>query len=242
MSLYSDDTSVDLLNLYTEEKWNALSEAEQKKEERAEKYWSEPIETVIPVTSVNEDGKTTLKRLSYRTPRYTWYAGRHDFIINMCYDKMAKKAITITFPERGIYSFDEMKIICQPMEHYADQVSALRSCVLENIDLHNDNGAHATNEVTGSISLDKAKILCLTVPYSSGWKAYVDGEEQEILQANTIFMALSLSAGNHDIRLVYRMPGMNTGIMISCAGILCLCLVILYRRKYKKLDLEETKK
>ena len=231
MSLYSEDESMDPLNLYTQETWEALTKEEQEAIERWDKYWTEPSEINISFASVNENGQKNQKKLSYRTPEFIWYAGRHNFVINLCYDEMAKNTIRITFPERGIYSFDSMEVICQPMKNYGDQVSALKENVLENVDLHNENAAFATNEVTGTISLNEKKILCLSVPYSSGWKAYVDGEEKKILQANTIFMALPLEKGNHEIRLVYHTPGMTAGIIVTCIGIFSLCVLILYKKR-----------
>lgn len=48
-----------------------------------------------------------------------------------------------------------------------------------------------TNTIQGNINLKKDKILCLAVPYSKGWKATVDGKEQELLQANTMYMGVT---------------------------------------------------
>ena len=53
------------------------------------------------------------------------------------------------------------------------------------------------DEVTGNISLDEDKYLVLSIPYQKGWTAYVDGEETELLRANYMYMALPLSAGEH---------------------------------------------
>ncbi len=235
MQLYSDDKTVDPLDLYTEKKYNKLSEEKKAKLEEKERYYVEPNETVITFTAQNSGGQISYKSLEYRTPRYIWYSGRHDFAVNMCYDELPKTSVTITFPEAGIYSFDSLEVICQPMENYSGQVEALRQETLTNVDLHNDNEVFGTNEVTGTISLSEPKILCLTVPYSKGWTAYVDGEEQELLPANTMFMALTLDEGEHEIRLVYHTPGLTAGIAVSCAGIASLALLaVCYRRKNKK--------
>ena len=52
-----------------------------------------------------------------------------------------------------------------------------RSEVLEDISVKN-------NRITGNIELSKDRILFLSVPYSAGWSAYVDGEETDILRAD----------------------------------------------------------
>lgn len=61
---------------------------------------------------------------------------------------------------------------------------ALKENVLKNIKMD-------TNTIQGNINLKKDKILCLAVPYSKGWKATVDGKEQELLQANTMYMGVT---------------------------------------------------
>ena len=49
-----------------------------------------------------------------------------------------------------------------------------------------------TNEITGDISVSEKKALVLSVPYSKGFTAYVDGKETKLQKANTMFMALEL--------------------------------------------------
>lgn len=234
-SMYSDDKKIDPFDLYTEEDWNALSEAERERQERRDQLYKEPSELWLQFDSRNTEGQVTTTGFFYRTPRYSWYAGRHDFAVNTCYDETAKTSITITFPSRGIYSFDELKVVCQPMDNYPEQIEALRSDCMEEVDLHNDNIAYATNKVTGKISLEESKILCVTIPYSTGWKAYVDGTERELLQANAMFMALSLEEGEHKLCFVYQTPGLTAGICFSGLGCLCFAGLLIIDLKKKKM-------
>ena len=89
--------------------------------------------------------------------------------------------------------------------------------------------------MTGKIALDKAKILCLTIPYSNGWTALVDGKPAKIYQANSMFMGLPLEAGTHEIELVYKTPGGKIGTGITEMGI-AACLMIYVVRRKKALD------
>lgn len=167
------------------------------------------------------------KSLNFFAPNNRWYNNRHDFLVNISYSEDARTSIAITFSESGIYSFDKLSVICQSMESYAEQVNALKQDVLEHVEIE-------TNEIRGDISLDTNKILCLSIPYSSGWTAYVDGKETELLQANTMYMALPLSAGMHDIHLVYQMPGEDIAMIFSLIGVCLLVGVIIWRKKSKK--------
>ena len=69
-----------------------------------------------------------------------------------------------------------------------------------------ENVKMGTNEIAGNISISKKKALVLSVPYSKGFTAYVDGKETKLQKANTMFMALELEPGSHEIRLTYCTP------------------------------------
>lgn len=183
----------------------------------------------IKVSANNLSGDKTETKFTFQTPKYQWYNNREDFLVNLFYSKEAKNSITITFPKPGVYRFDSIKVFCQPMDHYAQQIAALKEDVLENTDIHK-NDAFATSHVTGTITLKQPKILCLSIPYSKGWRAYVDGKRANLMQANTMYMGLTLEPGNHKIELIYETPGMKTGLIISGIGAVILTILILLRR------------
>ena len=128
---------------------------------------------------------------------------------------------------------DGIKIICQPMQSYEAAVLKLSDETLQNVQLFDDNAVHATNRVSGNINLSEAKLLVLAIPYSDGWSAYVDGEPQKILRANTMFCALSLEAGEHEITLRYRTPGLLLGTLVSFLGVLIFAGCLMYQRRFK---------
>lgn len=144
---------------------------------------------------------------------HKYSTGQKDYLINLGFHKRAQTYITIKFPRKGTYQFDDIQVICQPMNAYASQIETLKEDVMENTEI-------GTNTITGSIDLKQDKILCFSVPYSKGWRAYVDGKEQPLLKANIMYMALPLSKGMHTIQLRYRTPGLCIGIVLSCLGIL----------------------
>lgn len=65
--------------------------------------------------------------------------------------------------------------------------------------------------------------------YPAGWKAYVDGEEQEILRVNYILRGLNLDKGSHDVTFVYDPSSFRTGKNISMvSSIAIIALLLLY--------------
>ena len=65
----------------------------------------------------------------------------------------------------------------------------------------------AGNSVYGDIQSDGKEILFLSIPYSAGWKAYVNGKETKILRADYGFMACGLEEGENQVYFKYTTPG-----------------------------------
>ncbi len=162
----------------------------------------------------NESGD--ISKLSRFVPEtYFMFDGRENYLINLGYSGEARHELTITFQETGTYKLDDIELYALPMDNYPEQVEALRAEPMENIHW-------GTNELTGTVDLSGDKVLCVSVPYSKGWTATVDGEEVEILRGNYMFMCLPLTAGHHDIEFHYCSPGLKLGIGITA---LSLCAV-----------------
>lgn len=229
--LYSNDKSVDPNNLFTPADWKKLSPEKQSSLNAKSESAGKRTKLIFKLSC-----EKIKKAFDFRTEQDIYYQGRKDYKINLDYTEQPKKKIKLTLPLRGVYTFDSIDVYNLPMDGYEKQVSALRQDVLQNVDFHNDNGSMATSEITGDISLKENKFLCLTIPYSKDWTAYVDGKEVEILRANTAFSGLALTKGNHKIKLVYHTPGFKVGIVLSVVGFLALialAVVRIIRRKRK---------
>ncbi|MCC8068064.1 MAG: YfhO family protein [Clostridiales bacterium] len=208
----------------------ALSAYARKRVRRREKYWKEDTRITVKLTADGMDGGSS-GELNYFTPHYLWYGNRDDFMVNLGYEENARTTITLTFTKTGDYSFDSLEVLCQPMDHYTEQIAALGEEVMENVDFH-ETDRNATDQVTGTIRLENAKYLLLTIPYSAGWTAYVDGAEQELLRANTMYSALYLEAGEHEIILAYHTPGLAAGAMVSVVAVAIFLLMAVKRKRF----------
>lgn len=190
------------------------------------------VPTVADLTLQSSSGVT--KTIDYYTEDYTWYNDRHDFTVNLDHTEAAVTSITITFSEAGVYSFDSIEIICQPMDVYAEQVASLTKKGLENVSI-------GTDTICGNISLDKPQVLCFPIPYSAGWTAYVDREETTLYQANIKNMALVLDAGDHEVKLVYHTPYLRMGAGSSAAGFMGFSALLLLNAYRKRRSVKDKK-
>ena len=123
----------------------------------------------------------------------------------------------------GDYQIDQLTVCSQPMARYPAMLNKLREDVLEDI-------AYKGSTFTGRIDLKKDKILCLSIPYSKGWKAWVNGTPAKIIKANTMYMAIPLKKGVSKIRLHYCTPLLPQGLICFCAGLL-ICVILLVSEK-----------
>lgn len=220
--LYFGDGKFDPLNQYDDAHWNMLSKSSQELIRKERLFWSSP--TYVDLTYANADSKS--EQLRYYTDDHVNYADRHSFTMNLGYTEEPLSSVKISFSDRGIYTFDSIQIICQPMESYAEQIESLKEDTLQNV-------IFDTDTITGEITLNEPKLLCLSIPYSIGWSARIDGRDAKLYQANIQNMALDLDAGVHKIELTYETPLLQVGAFLSLFGIIILIIyIIVYERKH----------
>ena len=211
--------------LTSDAKWEKMTRYEKNQllhEDSRWRYWKESQKASITV-----GGDFPEKTVRIFTNKYNAYSGKHNFLCNTGYDSAAKESITLTFEKTGVYTFDSLKVYCQPMEKIDEQTEKLGEEVLTDVEV-------GTNTIRGNISLSKKKALVLSIPYSTGFTAYVDGKETELKQANTMYMALELPAGDHELLLTYRTPYLIPGICLTCLGVVCYIGLVLSDRTKRK--------
>lgn len=80
--------------------------------------------------------------------------------------------------------------------------------------------------VKGHISPKTPGLMFTSIPYDSGWTAYVDGRKAEVQTVAGAFVALDLDAGDHVIELKYFPRGLKAGIVLTLTGWLILALLM----------------
>lgn len=78
-------------------------------------------------------------------------------------------------------------------------------------------------KVEGTVNAKEDGLLYVSIPYESGWTAYVDGTETEITPVKNAMVALSVSAGEHTVTFKYVPAGFIPGTIIS---LLCLAIYV----------------
>lgn len=138
-----------------------------------------------------------------------------------------------------IYTTDEDKESISLIEADLDEqafeeaMAALGSNPLE-VTLAEDGHLKGTVRVT-----EAKKTLFTTIPYEKGWTIFVDGEKVAYKGFYNAFIQIPLlSAGKHEVEMVYHAPGLLYGAIISVVALIVfvvLCIIKKVKRSKKSL-------
>lgn len=155
------------------------------------------------------------KNLQLRNRNDDYYMGYDEFwvYVTELFEEDGKKYFDITFRADNTFSLPDIHVFSHKVD--LQSVEERKEHVLENVII-------GTNEITGTIMTEEQEWLFMSIPYSIGWRAFVDGEETEVLQANIGFSAIAVPGGEHEIRFEYRTPGIVAGAVISMLSAITL--------------------
>lgn len=188
--------------------------------------------TYCDITAVMGKQKKTIRAL---TNQWNWYFGREEYLFHLGMAQGAEGEILckIRFQFKGSFELEKLKVIAQGMGDYGETIQARKEHVLEHV-------AADKNRIRGDVTVPANQLLFLSIPYSEGWKAVVNGKETPIYRANTAYMALPLKAGKNAVELYYETPYLMLGAGVSLAGLLAwagywiICRVLAKREAGKK--------
>ena len=88
----------------------------------------------------------------------------------------------------------------------------------------------STTHFSGTMDILEDSTVLTTIPYSTGWKVWVDGQEVETYKILDSLLGFTISKGAHRIEYRYTTPFLLEGSLVSLASLLLLSY-ILYKRK-----------
>lgn len=91
---------------------------------------------------------------------------------------------------------------------------------------------YTSTTVEGKIVANSDGILFTSIPYDKAWKAFVDGEQVEVLKiANDGLIGINLEKGEHNIVFKYETSGLKLGIILTIISLIGLIGYIIYDKK-----------
>lgn len=157
-----------------------------------------------------------------------YYFGRKDYIVKINHQtSKAKEKVRLNFLSPGEYEFDDISLITVPKKDVLARLKKRKENSMKQIQ-------YEGNHFRGVYHAKKDQILCVTIPYSKGWKATVNGNRTKIYKANGMFMGIIMKKGTQSVKLDYETPGLKIGAWISLAAWIGLGIYGLYFEKYRK--------
>ena len=134
---------------------------------------------------------------------------------------------------KGNYDIGEIK--CYKMQ--IPQLSSVDKFVFDKSKTRGDI-------IQGSIDVTNDGYFKLSVPYTEGFTAYVDGKKTEVECVDTSFVGFAISQGHHDIKIVFKAPMLRGGMLLSTGGAAILVILVSFeyyvkRRKPRKSEVKE---
>jgi uncharacterized membrane protein YfhO len=81
---------------------------------------------------------------------------------------------------------------------------------------------YENNRIVLELDSPEAAFLFMSEAHYPGWKAYVDGREEEILRADYVFRAVPVGPGSHQIEVVYQSLSFMAGLALSLLTVVML--------------------
>ncbi len=155
------------------------------------------------------------------------YTDRHEYLVNIGYLDGIDGTITINFSDGSDYTYKNIALIYQPLEKQIEQLDVLKQIEIYDLEAENDH-------VSCDVKIDDNRLVCFSIPYSTGWKAKVDGKDVTLLNCDLQYMALELEKGTHHIELSYSTPHLKAGALGSFCGFVIWFGLMIFEEKKKE--------
>lgn len=142
--------------------------------------------------------------------RYSDYGNKQTYLVlNLGCGLMGKTTVKVDINKGQGIILEGIHIFARNLDDYIQDIMELSENSMKNIIL-------SINGIEGEISVTDGRFLCFSIPFSKGWKCYIDNNEVPLEKANIMYMGVPISNGEHHIELRYFPYGMKIGLYITC--------------------------
>ena len=175
------------------------------------------------------------KDINLRSADQTYTLGREDYLIDLMAQSEGTAGdrsgeVTVRFRDKGTYDLASASFLYIPVTEAEDDLAALGEYAMTDT-------VQTRNGMTGTLRLPEDRWVMFQIPWQAGWTLYVDGETVPLRRTDISYMGAPVTAGDHEIRLVYMTPGLKAGALASAVCLVLwifLAVLTLRRRSGKK--------
>ena len=85
--------------------------------------------------------------------------------------------------------------------------------------------------IKANIQSDKEAYLTFQIPFDSGWRATINGQNTEIVKMNGAFLGIKLQKGNNEIKLKYIPRYFKISALLSLINLILLLIIICLEKR-----------
>jgi len=152
--------------------------------------------------------------------QYEYYWGDTSMLVNLGYSQVGTDSAYVRIVEPASVRYDDLRVYAVPMDRFAEQVGRLSAEGMRDI-------RTGVNTVSATVTARGDGLLFLSIPYSPGWTATVDGKPAPIVRANVGFSGVAVPDGRHAIELRYRTPGLAVGVALSRWALVAFVVLVI---------------
>ena len=154
-----------------------------------------------------------------QSPAAHYFRGDRSQLVNLGYFASGADSAYVQFPTKNTYTYGDLHIYAVPMREYARKVHQLQVESMRDVIV-------TTNSIRGRVTAKTAGFFYLSIPYSPGWSAIIDGKPVTLVRANLGFMGAPIPPGDHSVELRYATPGIRAGLIVSIVSAIVLIVLL----------------
>lgn len=81
------------------------------------------------------------------------------------------------------------------------------------------------NYIEGIMEVDSDKTVFTSLSFDEGFEVYIDDKKVDTFKIDNSFLGFDISQGTHNIKIIYKIPHIKKGIIISCLSLILLILI-----------------
>ena len=133
----------------------------------------------------------------------------------------------VTLENKGVYEFDEISVFALDVSERDENFNSIDSEEISNL-------AFSENKISLETSLNEKQFVRFSMPYSKGWKIFIDGKETKSYRCDIAFIGTFVDSGSHSVVLKYSTPFLTAGVISSFIGLIALVALCFYLKSRKK--------
>lgn len=164
------------------------------------------------MVTITYETKDVLRQDSISPKGKNTYKDNANQLINLgYYENETNLYVTISLPKEA--KVKRISYALLDVTQVTTKIAELNQHVLKNV-------TFTHNGFSGEITTPHDGYLVISLPYSKGFKAFVDGKETEIYLANLGLMAIKVPSGTHHISFTYMTKGLTTSLYLSLTSLI----------------------